>query len=210
MDIEFQSSTAPSAEDEGLIGRSSFIKRAVMLGGAVAVGQVASYGLPQRSVSAPSASQDQAIFSFALMLEQLQTAFYSKVLAAGSLEGEQLQFAKTVGAQEEEHLGYLEDQLRGVETTRPTFHIDDSVTQPSGFLAATVGLEEVGLGAYNGQAPNLTPDGLRRAGRIISVEARHVAWARSLAGELPAPTASDVPLTQSEALSRIKRNGYVG
>lgn len=210
MDVHFESSTDPPAESAGLFGRSSFIKRAVFLGGAVAVGQVGIYGLPQLSVSAPSATQDQAIFTFALMLEQLQSAFYSKVLEVGALKGEQLQFAELVGAQEEAHLVYLRGQLKGVETTRPTFHIGDHATQPSGFLVAAVGLEEAGLGAYNGQAPNLTPDGLRRAGRIISVEARHVAWVRGLAGELPAPTASDVPLTQGEALARIKKSGYVG
>ena len=180
-----------------------------MVGGAVAASELVIFGLPRISTSAPSASQDRSIFEFMVLLEQLQSAFYAKVLAANILKGEQLQFAQTVGAQEKAHLEYLQQQLGGTGATTHTFHFGDATTSPSGFLSAAVSLEEVGLGAYNGQAPNLTPGALRKAGRIVPVEARHVAWIRSLAGVLPAPVASDVPLTQAEAETHIKALNYV-
>ena len=46
---------------------------------------------------------------------------------------------------------------------------------------------------------NLTPTTLAAAARIVSVEARHAAWARALAGKDPAPVAVDVPITVAQA-----------
>jgi hypothetical protein len=46
---------------------------------------------------------------------------------------------------------------------------------------------------------NLTPSTLAAAGRIVSVEARHAAWARALAGKDPAPAAVDRPTTVAQA-----------
>ncbi len=62
-----------------------------------------------------------------------------------------------------------------------------------------ISLETTGLGVYNGQAVNLTPTTLAAAARVVSVEARHTAWARALAGKLPAPVAVDVPVSVNEA-----------
>lgn len=196
-------------EDEGRIRRSAFLRRATMLVGAVTAAELVLYEAPLLTVSAPSPSQDRAIFAFLLLLEELQSAFYAKALSAGALKGEQLQFAQVVGAQEQAHLAYLRAQVGASEVKHRTFDFGASAATASGFLSAAVGIEELGLGAYNGQAPNLTSAALRRAGRITPVEARHVAWARSLQGELPAPSPSDTPLTQEQVLSRVKQQGYV-
>ena len=65
-----------------------------------------------------------------------------------------------------------------------------------------------GLAAYNGQAENISRTTLQSVSRVISVEARHASWARSLAGKLPAPVPADVPITASAALKSIK--SYLG
>ncbi len=143
-----------------------------------------------------------------LELEQLQSAFYEKALSNGELKGEQLRFAQLVGEQEKAHVGYLEKQLGSSKVEHHTFEFGASTTTASGFLSAAVGIEGLGLEAYNGQAPNLTPAGLTRAGRIISVEAKHAAWARSLDGQLPAPAPSDAGASQSQVLSQMKQLGY--
>jgi hypothetical protein len=200
------------ASHEGQLGRAELLRRAVMLGGAVAAGELVLFGVPRLTLSAPStasASQDRRIFRFMLQLEELQSAFYEKALSEATLRGEELQFAQLVGGQERAHLAYLRDQLGGAKVEPESFEFGASTTSPARFLSAAVGIEELGLEAYNGQAPNLTSTALRRAGRIISVEARHVAWARSLKGELPAPVASDSSLSQSQVLSRVKGLGYV-
>ncbi len=185
-----------------------------MLAGGLAAGELVLYGAPRLTSSAPSSSsrsrsQDRSIFAFMLALEQLQAAFYEKALSNGGLKGEQLQFAKLVGAQEKAHVGYLEKQLGGSKIEHRTFEFGASTTTASGFLSTAVGIEGLGLEAYNGQAPNLTSAGLARAGRVISVEARHVAWARSLDRELPAPTPSDQGMSEAQVLSQIKQLGYV-
>ena len=53
-------------------------------------------------------------------------------------------------------------------------------------------LEDLAVATYNGQAVNLTPASLKAAARIVSVEARHAAWIRSIVGEVPA-TRGDGP-----------------
>jgi hypothetical protein len=68
-------------------------------------------------------------------------------------------------------------------------------------------LEDVGVALYNGQAGNLTRGALAAAAEIVSVEARHSAWARDLAGEIPAPVATDVPADAEHVKSRLAQAG---
>ena len=64
---------------------------------------------------------------------------------------------------------------------------------PKRFARTAIRLEELGLAAYNGAATSLTPDALADAARIVSVEARHAAWIRDIAGANPAPRAAEPP-----------------
>ena len=81
----------------------------------------------------------------------------------------------------------------------PRFKFGDAATDPAKFIATAISLEETGLGVYNGQAVSLTPKTLAAAARVVSVEARHAAWARALAGKDPAPVAVDAPISVSQA-----------
>ena len=47
------------------------------------------------------------------------------------------------------------------------------------------------------------------AARIVSVEARHAAWIRDLAGNTPAPRASDQLLTETQVRAALKKTGFV-
>jgi Ferritin-like domain len=75
------------------------------------------------------------------------------------------------------------------------------------FQRLAVTLEDVGVALYDGQAGNLTAGSLAAAAAILSVEARHAAWVRDLAGEEPAPVASDVPADATEVQARLTRAG---
>ena len=44
----------------------------------------------------------------------------------------------------------------------------------------------------------------------MSVEARHASWIRDLAGEVPAPHASDAVLSADETQARLREAGYLG
>jgi hypothetical protein len=41
----------------------------------------------------------------------------------------------------------------------------------------------------------------------VSVEARHAAWIRSIAGEPPAPDATDTPMSAAEVREGLERIG---
>jgi hypothetical protein len=47
------------------------------------------------------------------------------------------------------------------------------------------------------------------AAQIVSVEARHAGWIRAIAGENPAPNATDEPKTATQVQSAVNRTGFV-
>jgi rubrerythrin len=192
------------------VPRAALIKRiALSLGGLSAAGAAAA-GLASASRSSGSSlsSRDREVLEFALKFEQLQTAFYGQALHDGKLTGQTKQFAEVVGREERAHLHYLERALGHAAGKAPTFTFGDATTNNAKFIAAAVTIEDTGLAAYNGQAENISRATLQSVARVISVEARHAAWARSLAGKLPAPVPADVPITASAALKSIK--SYLG
>ena len=190
--------------------RERFLRRAVVAGGTLAVGGVVIAGLPRLAASAPqSAAQDAEIFNFALLLEYLQAAFYGEAVERGELTGELLEFARVVAEHERAHVDYLLNVLGGGAREEPSTDFGDATADPDAFGAAAVALEDVAVAAYNGQAANLTKNALRAAATIISVDARHAAWIRSIIGEPPAEQAVDKPLSADEATARIDETGFL-
>src|SRR5204863_4889777 len=61
----------------------------------------------------------------------------------------------------------------------------------SDFLRLAIAMEDILVSSRNGQAGNLSKRRLAAVATIASVEARHSAWVRDLAGEAPAPDAVD-------------------
>jgi len=47
------------------------------------------------------------------------------------------------------------------------------------------------------------------ATKIVSVEARHTAWARDLAGENPAPRPTDKPSSEADVRAAVEKTGFV-
>jgi rubrerythrin len=200
--------TPSGAHSNAGVPRAELFKRfAISLGGLSAAGAAAA-GLASASGSSGQSSlssRDREVLEFALRLEQLQTAFYGQALRAGKLTDVTKQFAEVVGREERAHLHYLERALGHAAAAKaPTFKFGDATTSDAAFIAAAVKIEDTGVAAYNGQAENISRGTLRFVARVMSVEARHAAWARSLAGKLPAPVPADVPITASAALQSIK------
>ena len=190
--------------------RERFLRRAVVAGGTLAVGGVVIAGLPRLAASAPqSAAQDAEIFNFALLLEYLQAAFYGEAMERAELTGELLEFARVVAEHEQAHVEYLQQALGGDALEAPSTDFGDATTDPNAFASAAVTLEDVAVAAYNGQAANLTKDALRAAATIISVDARHAAWIRSIIGESPAEQAVDEPLSAEEVTAQIDETGFL-
>ena len=190
--------------------RERFLRRAIAAGGTLVVGGVVVAGLPRLAASAAqSAAQDAEIFNFALLLEYTQAAFYAEAVESAELTGELLEFATVVAEHERAHVEFLRDALGGSARAEPTTAFGEATADPDAFGAAAVTLEDVAVAAYNGQAANLTKGALRAAATIISVDARHAAWIRSIVGETPAAQAVDQPLSAEEATARIDETGFL-
>ena len=180
------------------VSRGSLFKGSVAVVGALAGAAVGGAELAESADSVGSAATDREILTYGLLIERLQAAFYAAALAGGQLTGEARQFAQVVGAEEQAHVKYLSAALASAGAS-PRFRFGDSATDPTKFIATAISLEETGLGVYNGQAVSLTPKTLAAAARVVSVEARHAAWARAIAGMDPAPVAVDVPISVAQA-----------
>jgi rubrerythrin len=199
-----------AATEDLTSSRERFLRRAIMAGGTLVVGGVVVAGLPRLAASAAqSAAQDAEIFNFALLLEYTQSAFYAEAVERAELTGELLEFATVVAEHERAHVEYLRDALGSEARDEPTTDFGEATADPDAFGAAAVTLEDVAVAAYNGQAGNLTKGALRAAATIISVDARHAAWIRSIVGETPAAQAVDEPLSAEQATARIDETGFL-
>jgi hypothetical protein len=182
--------------------------QATLVGGAVVSG-AAFIGLRPAQSQPPGPTQDRTILNFALQLEYLQAAFYREGLSSGLLRGELREFARTVGANEEEHVALLRSALGPSARSQPTFRFDEALRSRDAFVRTAIILEDTGVAAYNGQAANLTKKALLPALRIVSVEGRHAAWIRDIAGEDPAPLAADAGLSATAVTSTLRKAGLL-
>jgi rubrerythrin len=181
--------------------------RAAVAGGAVAAGSVAL-----ASDSTPMAAQSDAdadILNLFLTLEHVQAAFYRAAIQTDRLDGALLEFATTVGAQEREHVAFLERRLGERADKPPQSDFDTLLGTPDDFRDAAIELEEAAIAAYIGQAANLDRATLASVATLVSVEARQVAWVRDLARTSPAPHAADPARPAEEILADLRRRGFV-
>jgi rubrerythrin len=189
--------------------RAQFVARVVVAGGALAAGGIVLGGLPRLAESAPSTAQDRKILNFALLLEYIESAFYSEALAKGGLSGDLLTYATIVRDHERAHVAFLKQVLGKSARKKPTLDFGGTTVEPGKFTAAAIALEETVIAAYNGQATNLTKPTLAAAATIVSVEARHAGWIRAIAGKNPAPSATDRPETAAAVQAAVKRTGFL-
>jgi hypothetical protein len=185
-------------------------RRSLLRGGvALAGGGAALAAWPGITSSAPSAKQDAAILKFALIVEDLQAAFYADAVQRGELGGELLAYAKVVGRHERAHAAHIRKALGASAPAAASFDFGEVNADPTSFARTAIKLEDLGLAAYNGAATSLTPATLADAARIVSVEARHAAWIRDIVGELPAPRAADRPISAVQAKAAIAQTGFM-
>jgi hypothetical protein len=189
--------------------RSNFFRVAAGSATALACGLILDQGLAV-SDAAPSLAQDKRIFEFALVLEQLQAAFYTEAVRRGALSGELLRFATIVGGHERAHVAFLQKALGRAATPAPKFHFGDATSDPARFGAAAHALENIGVAAYNGQGANLTAAAMSHAAEIVSVEGRHAGWIGALVGDPPAPRAADPGLDAKAVMAQLKATGLFG
>lgn len=200
-------SSAAQTSDPDDAGRS----RLALLG-AGALGLAAATPLlrPLLSVggaSAASKAEDARILQLVLVLEYTQVAFYEQALKQANLSGELRNFAQTALGHEQAHLAAIKQALGAKAVARPRFEFGSKTTSPEAFRQTAIKLEDIAVAGYNGQATNLTKGTLAAAAEIVSVEARHAAWVRAIAGEVAAPDPVDKPMTASQVAAGLRSIG---
>lgn len=133
------------------------------------------------------------VLNYALTLEYLEDGFYQMGNAATGLipDSDKAIFA-TIGKHETAHVAFLVKALGDKAIAKPNFDFQykgafaDVFTNYKTFVTVSSALEDTGVRAYKGQAGALIADPaiLEYALRIHSVEARHAAVTRRLAGVL--------------------------
>jgi Ferritin-like domain len=166
-------------------------------------------GRPQEA-GAALAKSDVAILNYALTLEYLQDAFYTEAQRKGALSGAAARLARVVGAVERAHVKALRDTLGKQAVKRPFFDFRGVTEAPERFTRTAVAFEDLGTAAYKGQAHRIkSPQVLAAAVAIHSVEARHAAWIRYIAGTLPAAEPFDEPKSAKETLRLVRTTRFV-
>ena len=184
--------------------RGGFLK--VAAGG---VATVVALGRPDRAAATLSRG-DVAILNYALTLEYLQDAFYTEAERKGALQGPAARLTRVVGAVERAHVQALRKVLGRRAVATPFFDFRGVTEDPPSFVRTAVAFEDLGTAAYKGQAHKIeSPEVLAAAVGIHSVEARHAAWIRYIAGEQPAVEPFDQPSSEAETLRLVRKTRFV-
>jgi hypothetical protein len=146
-----------------------------------------------------------AIFRFGLNFEYLQSTFYTESEQAGTVArmGRRKAFwAKTLGAHERAHVAIIKDVLGSAAPKKPSFNFHGNTETESSFTKTAVAMEDLTTALLTGIAPALKDKGLIAAAfSLLTVEARHAAWARHLAGVVPIAA----PFDQGKNLDEVDR-----
>jgi len=186
--------------------RSGFLRKTAGAG-AAALGAMTLW--PSAAAAQP-ASSDITILNFALALEYLQASFYTEAERIGALHGALAHQANVVGMHERAHVKAFKQLLGSAAIKEPAFNFHGVTESPDAFRSTAVAFEDLATAAYKEQAPLIKSKAyLAGALAIHSVEARHAAWIRRLAGFLPAAKAFDEPLSDSKVIDIVNSTHFV-
>lgn len=127
---------------------------------------------------------DTGILNYAYALEQLEAAFYIKVLTSPYTGGSVAEMALLADIRDHEiaHREFFKNALGSgkIQDLQVDFS-SINFTDRTSVLGAAKAFEDLGVSAYNGAGKLITnPAYLTLAGKIVSVEARHAAWIRDI------------------------------
>ncbi len=203
------SSNPISQEQIANTGRRELFRQLGDFGKKLAVGAIplgtATLATGQKAMAANEEVVD--ILNFALLLEYLDSTFYTLGLEAGVIPeaGFQREIFRQISKNENNQVKFLQGTIRslgGMPIEKPQFDYTAKgrftpFENYGEFLALSQAFEDTGVRAYKGQAPNLIGyDAILTAAlRIHSVEARHAARIRRLRAQQ-----SWIPLEESGGL----------
>ena len=192
-------------EVQGLT-REAFLLRATLAAGAT-YGALSATPYITNAL-AQEGGGDVDILNYALTLEYLEAAFYTMaVKEVKGLSADEAKLAKMLRDDEDAHVEALTatiKKLGGKPAAKPKVAFAGAFASPAAFLKTSNALEDTGVSAYNGAAPNIKAvEVLAAAGSIVQVEARHAALIRLARDKPPAPLAFDKASEMDEVLKAV-------
>ncbi|MGI8951175.1 MAG: ferritin-like domain-containing protein [Chitinophagaceae bacterium] len=129
-------------------------------------------------------SGDIGILNYAYALEQLEAAFYTRVVSSfySGIGSWEKAFLQDVQYHEVAHREFFKTALGNNAIPELTFNFSSiDFSGRLSVLKTAKAFEDTGVSAYNGAGKLISnPDYLLLAGKIVSVEARHAAYFRDL------------------------------
>jgi rubrerythrin len=130
------------------------------------------------------------LLQYALSLEYLGASFYQAALHELDLSDGVHDAAFALRAHERAHEQTVKAQitkLGGKPHPTEKFDFHRALASEAAFLTTSARIEELCTDTFNGALALVSSPVLGMLAQIVSVEARHAAWMRALAGQSPAP-----------------------
>ena len=186
--------------------RAEFLRTAA-LGSAAMLGALATPAL------ASTGTSDVHILNFGLLFERLQATFYTQAEELGtiaSMADEKRRWARTLGAHERAHVKIIKSVLGPKAEGAPTFDFGNANETDAAFTRTAVAMEDLTVALLGGVTPRIHDRSLTAAlFGLLTVEARHAAWARHIVGATPAPHAFDEPRTLASVRDAVARTHFI-
>jgi hypothetical protein len=169
------------------------------------------------ALSAPSEAiaqvDDVDILNFGLRFERLQATFYTQAEELGTVArmgAAKQEWARTLGAHERAHVKIIKQVLSRKAERRPFFDFGEATETDQAFTRTAVAMEDLTVALLGGVTPRIENRGLTAALLgLLTVEARHAAWARHIVGATPAAQAFDEPQTLASVSRAVDRTRFV-
>ena len=185
--------------------RAEFLRKAVIGGSATAAALATPAAARERNTR-----KDIAILRFDLTLEYLQAAMYGEAERLRQLKPRTLEWARVVGANERGHVRAIRGLLGRDAVKSPRFNFRGVTEDDAVFTKTAVAFEDLTAALLKTQAAQVDSRGVLAAlVSLHSVEARHAAWIRHIAGIVPAVDAFDEPTSRTRVLRLVEDSNFV-
>jgi Ferritin-like domain len=186
--------------------RATFLRTAT-LGGAAMLGALMA------PASAGAQITDVGILNFGLRFERLQATFYTQAEELGTIstmDDAKQRWAQTLGAHERAHVQIIKKVLGPKAGPSPAFDFGDANQTDAAFTKTAVAMEDLTVALLTGVTPLVKNRKLVAALiGLLTVEARHAAWARNIVGANPVPQAFDQPKTLDQVNGVLARTRFI-
>jgi Ferritin-like domain len=186
--------------------RADFL-RGTALGGAAMLAALAA------PADAAAKVGDLQILNFGLRFERLQAGFYTEadeIGTIGRMPAAKQRWAEVLGAHERAHVRILKKVLGRRAERRPFFDFGDATGSDDKFTKTAVAMEDLTVALLAGVTPRVQNRNLTAAlFGLLTVEARHAAWARHIVGTVPAADAFDEARALSDVRGVVARTHFI-